>query len=59
MFLSFNVTCDPAFVPVWSLVGEAPGIYSFTFSISLILTNIYRQLFDVYRLFGTEISILF
>ena len=46
-------------VPVWSMAGEGPGIYSFTFKISLMLTNIYRRLFDVYRLFGTEISILF
>ena len=30
------------------------------FKISLMLTNLYRHLFDVYRLFGgTEISILF
>ena len=40
------------------MAGEAPGIYSFTFSINLILTNIYRRLFDIYRLFGTELSIL-
>jgi len=57
-FYLFNITCDPVFVPVWSMAGEAPGIRSFTFSINLILTNIYRRLFDIYRLFGTELSIL-
>ena len=43
------------------MAGEGSGIYSFTFlKISLMLANIYRHLFDVYRLFGgTEISILF
>ena len=48
-------------VSVWSMAGEGPGIYSFTFlKISLTLINIYRYLFYVYRLFGgTEISILF
>jgi len=40
------------------MAGEAPGIRSFTFSINLILTNIYRRLFDIYILFGTELSIL-
>ena len=40
------------------MAGEGSGIYSFTFLISLILTNIYRRSFDVYILFGTEISIL-
>jgi hypothetical protein len=40
------------------MAGEAPGIHSFTFSINLILTNIYRRLFGIYRLFGTELSIL-
>ena len=50
----FDVTCDLDFVNVWSMAGEGSGI------ISLMLTNIYRHLFDVYRLFGgTEISILF
>jgi len=43
---------------MWSMTGEAPGIHSFTFSINLILTNIYRRLFDIYILFGTELSIL-
>ena len=57
-FYLFNVTCDSAFVPVWSMAGEAPGIRSFTFSINLILANIYRRLFDIYILFGTELSIL-
>ena len=49
MFYLFNVTCDPAFVPVWSMAGEAPDIHSFTFSNNLILTNIYRRLFGIYR----------
>ena len=57
-FYLFDVTCDPAFVPVCSMAREAPGIHSFTFSINLILTNIYRRLFDIYILFGTELSIL-
>ena len=30
-FYLFNVTCDLALVPVWSMAGEGPGIYSFTF----------------------------
>ena len=30
-FYLFNVTCDPALVPVWSMAGEGPGIHSFTF----------------------------
>ena len=57
----FDVTCDLDFVNVWSMAGEGSGIHSFTFlKFSLMLTNIYRHLFDVYRLFGgTEISILF
>ena len=57
-FYLFNITCDPVFVPVWSMAGEGSGIHSFTFLINLILTNIYRRSFDVYRLFGTEIFIL-
>jgi len=39
-FYLFNITCDPVFVPVWSMAGEGSGIHSFTFLISLILTNI-------------------
>ena len=30
-FYFFNITCDPVFVPVWSMAGEGPGIHSFTF----------------------------
>jgi len=30
-FYLFNITCDPVFVPVWSMAGEGSGIYSFTF----------------------------
>jgi hypothetical protein len=42
------------------MAGEGPGtIHSSTFKISLTLTNIYHRLLDVYRLFGTEVSILF
>ena len=46
-------------VSVWSMTGEGPGIYSFILKISLMFTNLYHYLFDVYRLFGgIEISIL-
>jgi hypothetical protein len=44
----------------WSMAAEETGIHSFTFTISFICYLIFTVvLFDVCRLFGTEISILF